>query len=468
VTKQTDKVLVLPTRIAAQVAKQKLLHGVKRLGLAVSGGADSLALLHLMLPICQAADVDVHVLHLNHKLRGRASDADQRFVEGMARAYGVGCVAARAAPRALPGAADRRNGNPSLEMWARATRLAFFRQCVTELRLDAIATAHHADDVAETLMLRLARGAGMAGLAGIRPRSVLRATDAGTLVFIRPLLACTRSQLRAWLRRHGRTWREDASNRDLTIPRNRLRQVVLPWLEKKWQPALRLQLARSAEILRAEDDWLNTQAEAALMTVTGPRGALRRAALMRLPLALQRRVARLWLMAKGCQGDDIGFDAVTQILEHALKKGSGHRVQGSGFRVQGSGGTVAIPGSTILAGVRVTVRLAPGIVRQAGPIGRLPAACSISPAALAGRRLELRFRRPGDRMAPLGMQGSRKVQDILVDAKVPAAARDKVPLLVCGDEIVWLPGYRVARTFAVRDADAPAIQVRFAPVRRAT
>ncbi len=116
----------------------------------------------------------------------------------------------------------------------------------------------------------------------------------------------------------------------------------------------------------------------------------------------------------------------------------------------------------MVAGVLVTTRLAIGIARGQGPVGRLPATCSLDPAALAGRELTVRFRRPGDRIAPIGLHGSRKLQDILTDAKVPAAKRDTIPLLVCGDEIVWLPGYRVARAFAVRDPTAPAVQVRLA------
>lgn len=467
VTKQIYKPLNLPEAVLTQMTAQKMLRGVRRMGLAVSGGADSVALVHLLLPICRTMGIQVQVLHLNHGLRGRASDADQRFVQKLAEAYGAACTIDRAPPRVKKTTpnADAEKVTQSLEMWARTARLAFFRRCAAELQLDVIATAHHADDVAETLLLRLARGAGMAGLAGIKPRSVLRASNAAPpLTLIRPLLACTRTELRAWLNHHGYVWREDSSNRDTAISRNHLRQVVLPWLEKHWLAALRRQLLRSAEILRAEDEWLNTQAETALAAITGPRGTLRRTALTRLPLALQRRAVRLWLIAQGRSGDAVGFDAVAQFLQYGPPRKQAPKIKPK-RPLSNTPVALPVPGSIIVAGMRVSTQLAPGIVRRTGPIGCLPAACSLNPAALAGRPLELRGRHPGDRIAPLGLNGSRKVQDILIDAKVPATIRDTIPLLVCGHEIVWLPGYRVARAFAVRDHDAPAVQVRFAALR---
>ena len=464
----------LAEAVSSYMARHALLRGVRRLGLAISGGADSVALLHVLLPLCRQSGITPHVLHLNHGLRGKASDADQNFVKTLAARNGLPCTVGRAAladARAMDG-----TGKLSLEMRSRAARLAFFHRSVRDLCLDAIATAHHADDVAENLLLRLARGAGMTGLSGLRPRSVLRAPDAPPLTIIRPLLGSTRAELRAWLRGQRHAWREDASNRDISIPRNHVRRIVLPWLEKNWQPALRRQLSRSADILRAEDEYLDAMAETALTDIVGPRGALRRTKLLRLPLALQRRAVRLWLGHQGVAGDAAGFAAVAGILDRLDKgaspkpaalqarKKSSHR-QHHAVPVQAM--PLAIPGAVSLAGsVRITARLARGITRKQGSVGSLPAACSLDPSVLAGPPLVVRYRRPGDRISPLGMNGSRKIQDILVDAKVPAETRDRIPLLVQGDEVIWLPGYRVARAHAVRNPAASNVQVRFAGMRR--
>ena len=220
------------------VARHQLLLAVTRLGVAVSGGADSVALLHLLLPECRARGIAPTVLHLNHGLRAEA-DEEARFVEALAADAGVPFVSRRVALAERP--ADGR----SLEMAARDARLDFFRHAYEECALDALATGHHADDVAETLLMRLARGAGAAGLAGLRPHTHLDGCR-----MIRPLLAISGAALRAWLRERGLTWCEDASNRDPAIPRNAVRHVVLPHLEATWVADLRARLCQSAETLR--------------------------------------------------------------------------------------------------------------------------------------------------------------------------------------------------------------------------
>jgi len=230
---------LLEPQTAAFVIRHQMLSGVRRLGVAVSGGADSVALLRLLIPLCQAAGVTPVVLHFDHGLRGLASAADARFVARVARRLGVAAHIGHRNPE---------SGTRSPEMAARDARQAFFRNAASNERLDAIATGHTADDVAETLLLRLARGSGAAGLSGLRPCHTV-----ANVKYVRPLLECTHEELRVWLRRKRQTWREDASNRDERIPRNRLRQTVLPWLERHWSPSIRAMLTQSASILRDED-----------------------------------------------------------------------------------------------------------------------------------------------------------------------------------------------------------------------
>ena len=337
-----------------------------RIGLAVSGGADSTALLALMADLRATLGFDAVVLHVDHGLRPESA-ADARFVRRLAAAFGLPVHATRA--RVV-----RRRGE-SLEMAARRARLAFFARMTARLHLDAIATGHHADDVAETFLLRMARGSGPEGLAGLK-----RISHVEGITFIRPLLDLRDADLRAFLTRRGLAWREDATNADTSIPRNNVRHVVLPFLRAHLDPHITEHLCTSAAILR---------------------GDLTRPAAPPPPVAAP-----------------------------------------------------PAPRFTL------TVAPATGFTRRPpAAIGALPVVCELSRAALAGRTLALRPWRPGDRIAPTGMDGrSRKLQDVFVTAKVPPAVRHALPVLADAltGEILWVPGYRVAQAAAVESPSAPS------------
>ena len=212
------------------------------LGLAVSGGADSTALVMLLAPLRKTLGFTCHVLHVDHGLRPDSA-ADARFVRALARRFDM--------PFHLHRATVRRRKGESLEMAARRVRLAFFENATRRFKLDAIATGHHADDVAETFLMRLARGSGPDGLAGLK-----RISRVGDITFIRPLLDFRDAQLKDFLRDRGESWREDSTNADVSILRNKVRHVVLPWLCKNFDPRITEHVCRSATILRGEGDML--------------------------------------------------------------------------------------------------------------------------------------------------------------------------------------------------------------------
>ena len=455
------------------VGRQALLAGVRRLGIAVSGGADSIALLCLLLPLCRQAGVTPVVLHYDHGLRGAASAADSAFVRQFADAHGLACCSAT-------GHIEAGRGR-SIEMAAREARLDFFLDSSRAEALEAIATGHQADDVAETLLLRLVRGAGAGGLAGLRPCSVLRRRGQ-TLRLIRPLLGLPHATLQAWLRAQGIPWREDASNQDTRIARNAVRHRLLPCLAEHMGDTVVAQLAQSAELLRADDealdaiagDWIERQAAAC------PPGhapdTLSSSELAAQSVALQRRILRLWLMRRG-QAAATGF-APIENLRKALARQTEWRLTLPGDLHLGVRGgrlgiltrpvaptraaaplSLPVPGEVVWPGLVITAQLAHGILRGPAHLGHWPAACSLSRDAVGNRPLTLRTRRPGDRIAPTGMVGTRRIQDLFVDAKLPREARDHLPLLFCGDTLAWVPGYRVARELAVRGDSAPAIHI---------
>lgn len=221
---------------------------MRRIGIAVSGGADSTALLVLLAESRAELDFDAVVLHVDHGIRSDSA-ADVRFVRSLARRFGLPFHSTRLS-------IIRRRGE-SIEMAARRERLDFFARMTKRLRLDAIATGHHADDVAETFLLRLARGSGPDGLAGLKRISHLSVPTGNNgeslpITFIRPLLDLRDSQLRDFLRSRNIEWHEDSTNTDLSIPRNKVRRLVIPWLRDNLDPRITEHLCKSAAILRGD------------------------------------------------------------------------------------------------------------------------------------------------------------------------------------------------------------------------
>jgi tRNA(Ile)-lysidine synthase len=239
----------LPRRLLASLQGESLIRAGDRVGVAVSGGADSVALLFLLLAIRKRLGIVLLVVHFNHQLRGRASDADEQFVVKLAARLGLDLQTHRADVARLAVRSKR-----NLEDAARRARYEWFSQIASEQHLTCIATAHAADDQAETVLAHIFRGTGLAGLAGIHPQA------AGV---IRPLLAFRRAELRAFLRLRKQKWREDATNRDTTRTRARIRRKLIPLLEKQFQPAVVDHLAGLADRARENETLLSALSEQA-------------------------------------------------------------------------------------------------------------------------------------------------------------------------------------------------------------
>src|SRR6266478_7445 len=242
----------LLSRVRAAIEKLGLVRAGERVGGAVSGGADSVALLLLLVELRKQLGIVLSVVHFNHKLRGKSADLDARFVAQLAAKHGlvfhsgqmdVGAKAKR----------DKRN----LEDTARRARYEFFEGLVQSGHVDTVAVAHTADDQAETVMGHILRGTGLAGLGGIHPR-------VGHVV--RPLLGVRRAELRAYLKSKKQAWREDATNRDTARMRSRIRKKLMPLLEKQFQAAVVEHLATLAELAREDEAFLDAMVSDAMRT----------------------------------------------------------------------------------------------------------------------------------------------------------------------------------------------------------
>jgi tRNA(Ile)-lysidine synthase len=428
---------------------------------ALSGGADSVALLDVLASLAPRGGFTVVAAHLDHALRADSA-ADAAFCGDICVRLGVRLRTARADVRARA----RADGG-GLEEAARRERHAFLAKVKDEEAAAAIALAHTRDDQAETVLLRLVRGAGGLGLSAMRPRS-------GDL--LRPMLALSRRDVLDHLAARGLPWREDPTNADVTIARNRVRHELIPYLERNFNPAVRAALARSAAVLAAESDVLESVAGGA-RRARGHRDdgvyVLSREALRSSPKAVARLSVRRALdETGGLRG--VGLEHVDSILDLAGAKAP------SGRRVDLPGGREAV---FHFDEVRIASRKEPAAAFElplavpgavALPDGRsLVARAARGPAVSNGRAavvavpeapLMVRTRRPGDRVRTAGREQSLK--RFLMDRRVPAQERGSLPLLAAGDRILWVPGHRV-ESAAGEAARFVRVEVEKGPRRRA-
>ncbi len=458
--------------IQQTIRRRGLLSRGARVLVAVSGGADSVALAYVLQYLRKPWHLDLTLAHLNHGIRGRAADEDAKFVAELAWRLGLSCVIEKAdVPRLA-----RRSG-VSLEMAARKARYEFLVRAAREVGADCIATAHTADDQVETVLLRVFRGTGPQGLGGIPYEGRWRGAKV-----VRPMLDVTHRAAVAFLKRHGLRWREDATNRDLDYLRNRVRHQLLPGLESKINPQVRQAVLRLSELMRDESEWVDALALRLFRRCVDPRHPeiLLVNTLRRHPVAVRRRITRLWLGREGVDVERVDFQTMSRLDGlHEDTRGTRAVVLPGGFRVvRRYGWLVAekndeppsafrvrlkIPGEVVLPepGVRIVTSWGRGIIRQrGGEIGKWPAEASLNAGAIGAAPLFVRSWRRGDRVKPLGMKGSRKLQDVFVDRKVPRDLRPRVPLIECRGEVVWVPGYHVARGWEVPSGARRALHIR--------
>ncbi len=463
-------------RVLEFLRRRRLLVAGDRVGVAVSGGADSVALLRLLLELRSELGIALSVVHLNHRLRGAAAEEDAAFVAALAAQYGLPLRAQDADARAH---AETRG--ISLEAAGRELRYAFFAQLLADAQVTRVATGHTADDQAETVLLRLLRGAGTRGLAGIHVARKAGVATGGAEAppsrkqVVRPLLSTRRAEVEQYLRAIGQEWREDASNQDRSFLRNRVRHELVPQLEQDFNPAIVRVLAETAEIARAEEDFWGEHLQRLLEKSEG----LPLAMLLAQPVAVQRRLVRGLGDASGLGLD---FQHIEAVLEFARKNA---RFCDPAGAVRGSAGELA----TLAHGWRAV--LVEGGLRLEPP-GSAPAAAAyehelrvpgeaevpqllcrfraivlegegarsgynreqLLDARRLGGQLKVRNWRPGDRFWPAHTKAPRKVKELLQQRHVPRRERALWPVVESAGQIVWMRGFAVAADCRAPEAGA--------------
>lgn len=451
-------------------------HGAMLLA-AVSGGADSLALLFALAELREVLGHRLTAAILHHGMRDEA-DADVAMLQGVCDGMAVPLEVGRADVPAM--AAARKI---SLEVAGREARYAFLYETAARCGAHALCTGHTLDDQAETVLLRVIFGTGLEGLGGIPPERRVQPPESLSPVWLwRPLLEVSRAGTQEYCAARGLNPVRDPANADPRYPRNRIRHDLLPRLERDYNPAIREALARLADLARAEETVLADLADsvAAVRTVAGGGARVHIQPLLALPLAMRRRVARLFLRAAGGSGRALGFANVERLLD-AMARGEARRHLDGGLEMTRDGehatlrpiGKVvapepfeiplAVPGQTMLpVGALISEILPGGEVSESGPFEADLDADAVDAPLLA------RGRRAGDRMRPLGMAGTRKLSDLMADRKVPREIRDTLPVVVCGDRIAWVVGVAVSEEFRLTPNTRRRLHLRVTPALFAT
>ena len=466
-------------KVLKYIREQHLLQPGQRVAVACSGGADSVALLRILLDVREELGVVLSVAHFHHQIRGAEADADKQFVEELAGRlqleyhYGSGNVPAHAAAKKI-----------SLETAARDLRHEWFAGLIRQSKADKIATAHTLDDQAETVLMRILRGTGARGLAGIAP-----AQKAKHLV--RPLLTTSRTEIEAYLKALGQPWRQDASNLDTRHTRNRVRHTLLPLLEREFNPAIRQTLADLAELAQAEDEYWSNELSLLLPRLVhegkpsrsgrSSSGDSRNvlgldlSALQRLPLALRRQA--IYESAKRL-GVSLEFKHVQQLTALAEHEKPGKKVAlpdglmatRTARELQFSHSSqdlprdycypLPIPGEVVVPELGLTIRarlISAGKQKASG----YNAASLLNPSLL-GPELAVRNWRAGDRFFPAHSQSPKKVKELLQPARLgrelSSVQRNIWPVIESAGQIVWMRGFHVAHDFVGGSGDAVLIE----------
>ena len=469
-------------RFADSLREATWFHPGLQLGAAVSGGADSVALLTLLAAVRSQLGIVLSVVHFNHQLRGQASDADERFVSALAETRGLPLHAGRADV-----AAQARREKANLEDASRRARYAYFEKLGQQGSVQAIATAHTMDDQAETVLAHILRGTGLAGLGGIHP-------VAGNV--FRPLLAIRRGQLRAYLKAKKQSWRDDATNRDTTRTRARIRRQLLPFLEKKFNASAVEHLCQLAELAREDNANLESHAELRA-------GALAKENKEGIAIAVRdialgtKSSGKHWHEGARAMAKRLVRQLVRKVKPHAGELGAGHVEAVLHLAAHGhSGKALQLPGGVEVRRERDTlffravtpatrkttpsdfsreVHLPPaGEALRLDALSRILALRAIdwpsegretskSGAILDGDRLEqpivLRHWRPGDTMRPVGHEKRRTLARLLNELGLTRWEKESWPVLTSAGKLAWALGLPAAAEFAVQEGSRRGVVI---------
>ncbi len=463
------------------ITQHKMIMNGETVLVAVSGGADSLALLYGLHALRQRLKCHLHVVHLNHRLRPEA-DTDADFVRQHAEHLNLPCTIQQVDVFRLA-----KQSKLSLETAGRRARYQFYDSVCAETGATKVALGHQKDDTAETVLMNLIRGSGTDGLKGISPIRDRK--------FIRPLIEFTRQQIEAFLTSIDVVPRQDATNTDTYYLRNRIRHELIPRLVNNYNPNIKTALSRTANVLGTEAEYFDTIArtafEACQIQTQQETIILDREKFRQYHLALQRRILRQSVAQMLGAMSDLYFphcNAMLSLIEGDTPNAVLPLPNGLQFRrayqriifeqktteIGNFSYPITTVGETYIAALNAKITVEFGHVapnrKRTFPDGKFEAIFDYEMLRILAEPFEealpltLRNRREGDRFRPYGMQGTKKIKDFFIDVKVPRHERDNIPLLVSGDSILWVIGYTTNDFFKIQPSTRHYLYVTYASI----
>jgi tRNA(Ile)-lysidine synthase len=453
----------VPRQVLASIKKYNMIQSGEKVLVAVSGGPDSMALMHILFSLKDRLGIQLHVFHLDHCFRGDESAQDARLVQDTAQFMGIPCTVEK---YDVPAYCVQRN--KSSQDGAREVRYNLISRTAARIGAARAATGHHADDQAETVILNFLRGSGLTGLRGFLP---LRDD-----FYIRPLFRLRRKVIEEYCHNNNIPFRVDSSNSKTIYRRNKIRLELIPALEK-YNPALVSTLLKTTDVLRAEDEFLENEADrvyrSVLVSGENNNFTLDINSLLAQPLALQRRALRkIWnRMVDDSAG--LGYEHLETILElladgkgswlihlpkgvqvrrsydHLCFKGDSHSQDNSPSYTY----RLDVPGETQIPELGLVISANLHVRGEVPHPESLPATEVLLDYNKLKGDLFVRMRLPGDRFKPLGMDGAKlKLKKFLINQKIPREERDRIPLVTCNGEIAWVAGVRPSETFKIDES----------------
>lgn len=473
-----DNMSVEP-RVLDFIRRHSLVKDRSKILVAVSGGPDSVCLLHVIHSLRRELSVELHVAHLNHGLRAGESDADAEYVDDLSRQLGI------------PSTIESRDVNAyqtrsrtSLEEAAREVRYTFLTATAQKVGAACVAVGHTSDDNTETMLMHLLRGSGTGGLRGLQPLSKWSANDAALLI-IRPLLEISRKETIAYCRRFKLHSRQDSSNRSSVPLRNRIRHRLLPQL-REYNPQVKKALLRTARITADDMNFIDSEIARLMTEITREQGnsiVIDKTGFRNLPLSLKRHLLRASIESLLGNLKDIEAGHIENIID-ALDKPAGKAIglpDGLNFTIEydryvlgPDSATLSpftilkvptelnVPGKTSIPGWEIIADIvAPS---DANTLEEADGFTAYFDYDKTVNQLIVRSRRPGERFQPLGMAQPKKLNKYMIDAKIPRTWRRRIPLVASQEHIIWVVGWRIDERAKVTGTTGRVLRISFTRV----
>jgi len=464
----------LPQRMREYIRKNRLISGKQKVLVGVSGGPDSVCLLHILTDLQNELHIDLHVAHLDHGLRGTDSEADAAYVADIAASLGIPSSIEK---RDIP--AYQTENRISLEEAAREVRYAFLAEVAHSVGADIVAVGHTANDHIETVLLHIVRGTGTKGLIGLKPLTTWPYSG-NNLTLIRPLLEINRKEIHEYCRLHQLSPREDASNLSFTLLRNRIRHELIPLLQR-YNPQVSEAILRLSSIAADDISLLDKASDKIwnkIIIELENSIIISKKEFLELPGSLKRHILRLSIEKLVGNLKDIETRHIEEIID-TLNKPAGKMLNlpyGLVFVIEYDRYILStdiatlspfpllerefklnIPGETNISGWKINASIT-GKENYETEKSNYTAFLDFDKT---GNNLSLRSRKRGDRFQPLGMSQQKKIGQFMIDARIPKAWRERVPIVCVSEQILWIVGHRIDDRLKVTNTTKQVLRLEF-------